>query len=34
MHKDIEKIKKLESPPQIIKNLFNKNELETFLELE
>ena len=28
MHKNIDKIKKLESPPQVIKNLFNKNEIE------
>ena len=33
MHKNIEKIKKLEGPPKIIKNLFNKNELERFLKL-
>ena len=33
MHKNIEEIKKLEGPPKIIKNLFNKNELERFLKL-
>jgi len=33
MHKNIEQIKKLESNPKIIKNLFSKNELEKFLKL-
>ena len=33
MHKNINKIKELESPPKIIKNLFSKNELGKFLEL-
>ena len=33
MHKNIETIKKLEGPPRIIKNLFNKNEIESFLKL-
>ena len=33
MHKNINKIKELESPPKIIKNLFSKKELEKFLEL-
>ena len=33
MHKNIEKIKNLEGPPKIIKNLFNKNEVESFLKL-
>ena len=33
MHKNIEKIKKLESSPQVIKNLFSKNEINKFLEL-
>tara|TARA_Y100000816_G_scaffold276725_1_gene246194 strand:+ start:245 stop:952 length:708 start_codon:yes stop_codon:yes gene_type:complete len=33
MHKNIDKIKKLESPPQVIKNLFSKNEIEKFLNL-
>ena len=33
MHKNIDKIKKLESPPQVIKNLFSKDELEKFFNL-
>jgi len=33
MHKNIDKIKKLESAPKIIKNLFNKSEIEKFLKL-
>ncbi len=33
MHKNIDKIKRLESPPQIIRNLFNKDQLEKFLKL-
>ena len=33
MHKNIDKIKKLESPPQVIKNLFSKTELEKFFDL-
>ena len=33
MHKNISEIKKLESPPQVIKNLFDKNEIEKFLSL-
>ena len=33
MHKNIDKIKELESPPTIIKNLFNKNEILKFLDL-
>ena len=33
MHKNINEIKKLESPPQVIKNLFDKNEIEKFLNL-
>ena len=33
MHKDIDKIKKLEGSPQIIKNFFNKNQIEKFLNL-
>ena len=33
MHKNIDEIKKLESSPQIIKNLFNKNEIEKFFNL-
>ena len=33
MHKNIEKIKKLEGSPQIIKNLFSKTEIENFINL-
>ena len=33
MHKYIEKIKKLEGSPKVIKNLFSKNEIEKFLNL-
>jgi hypothetical protein len=33
MHKNIEKIKKLEGSPQVIKNLFSKNEIDKFMEL-
>ena len=33
MHKNIEKIKKLEGSPQVIKNLFRKNEIDKFMEL-
>ena len=33
MHKNIDKIKNLESPPQVIKNLFNKSEIEKFFNL-
>ena len=33
MHKNIDKIKKLESPPKVVKNLFSKNEIEKFLKL-
>ena len=33
MHKEIEKIKKLESSPKIIKNLFSKDEINKFLDL-
>ena len=33
MHRNIDKIKNLESPPQIIKNLFDKNEIEKFFNL-
>ena len=33
MHKNIEQIKKLEGPPKIIKNLFDKNEIKKFLDL-
>ena len=33
MHKEIYKIKELESPPKVIKNLFSKNEINKFLNL-
>ena len=33
MHKNIDKIKKLESSPQIIKNIFTKEEINKFLKL-
>ena len=33
MHKNIDKIKKLEGAPQIIKNLFSKTELDKFYDL-
>ncbi len=33
MHKNIDKIKKLESPPKIIKNLFNNDNIEKFFSL-
>ena len=33
MNDKIEDIKKLESPPKVIKNLFSKNEIDEFLEL-
>ena len=33
MHKNIDKIKKLEGSPQILKNIFSKTELEKFLNL-
>ena len=33
MHKNIDKIKKLEGSPKIIKNLFSKAELEKFINL-
>ena len=33
MHKNLNEIKKLESPPQIIKNFFDKNEIEKFFNL-
>jgi hypothetical protein len=33
MHKNIDKIKKLEGSPQIIKNFLNKKEIEKFLNL-
>ena len=33
MHKKLKEIKKTESPPKVIKNLFKKEEIEKFLEL-
>ena len=33
MHKEVEKIKKLESPTKVIKNLFSKDEVNKFLDL-
>ncbi len=33
MHKNIDKIKKLESSPKVVKNLFSKSEIEKFLKL-
>ena len=33
MHKQIEKIKKNESEPKVINNIFNKNEIERFINL-
>ena len=33
MHKNIDKIKALEGSPKIVKNLFNKTEIEQFLNL-
>ena len=33
MHKEINKIKNLESSPKVIKNLFSKDEINKFLEL-
>ena len=33
MHKNLDKIKKLEGSPQIIKNIFSKQEIEKFLSL-
>ena len=33
MHKNIDKIKKLESSPKVIKNLFSKDEIEKFFKL-
>ena len=33
MHKNLNEIKKLESPPQIIKNFFDKNEIKKFFNL-
>ena len=33
MHKEIDKIKKLESPPKVIKNLLSKKEIDRLLDL-
>ena len=33
MHKKIEEIKKVESNPKILKNVFNKNEINKFINL-
>ena len=33
MNERIKEIKKLESPPKVIKNLYNKEEIEEFLKL-
>ena len=33
MHKKIDEIKKSESKPKILKNIFNKNEINKFLNL-
>ena len=33
MHKNLEKIKILEGSPQVIKNVFSKNEIEKFFNL-
>ena len=33
MNLKIEEIKKLESPPKVIKNIFDMNEISEFLEL-
>ncbi len=33
MHKNIDQIKRLESSPKVIKNLFSKNEIEEFINL-
>ena len=33
MNSKINEIKKLESPPKIIKNIFSKDEIKKFLEL-
>ena len=33
MHKNIDKIKKLEGSPRVIKNIFSKSEIEKFLNL-
>ena len=33
MSNNVENIKKTESPPRVIKNIFNKNEINEFLKL-
>ena len=33
MHENLDIIKSLESPPKIIKNFLNKDEIEKFLKL-
>ena len=33
MHKNLSQIKKLEGSPKVIKNLFNRKEIENFLDL-
>ena len=33
MNKNIETIKKLETPPKVVKNIFDKNEINLFLKL-
>ena len=33
MHKNLDQIKKLEGSPKVVKNLFNKEELDKFLNL-
>ena len=33
MHKEINKIKKLEGPTKVVRNLFSKNEINKFLDL-
>ena len=33
MHNKLEEIKKNESPPKVIKNLFSKDEINKFLKL-
>ena len=33
MHKNIDKIKKLESSPKILKNFFSKDQIKKFLDL-
>ena len=33
MHKQIEKIKKTESKPRVVKNIFSKEEIKKFINL-